>query len=96
MEEIVRCRRALADAYYFHTAKRMLGTSVYQTLTNPPQTVALHSNHGSHGAAAGAAAGGARASRHAAGAGGTRRLFGAEYVVFSELTWAGRAVMQVC
>ena len=35
------CRRALADGYYFHSARRMRGTAVFQTLAPPPQTLCL-------------------------------------------------------
>ena len=91
--ESVRCRKSLADGYFFQAAKRMRGTAVYQTLSQPPQTVALHAHlptsnkHGSDGP------NGSIGGVIAALSGGSRRLAGAEYVVFSELTWAGRAVM---
>lgn len=96
VDESARCRRALAEAYFFHTAKRMRGTAVYQTLTHPPQTVALHANTPVGDGGSRAASTGARpASGARPGHGGSRRLFGADYVVFNELTWAGKAVMQL-
>ncbi len=82
-EVSVRCRRALAQGYFFHAARRMRGTLIFQTLSDPPQSLSLH-------------AGGSSGCGHDGGAqapSSSRRLLHAEFVVFSELAWAGRAVM---
>ena len=96
------CRRCLADGYFYNAARRMRGTSVYQTLAQPPQVLALGGG-GSAGGGSGAGGGGGGAGGGGGGAGaggfseahggGFARLRGAEYVIFSELAWAGRAVM---
>ena len=84
--ESAKCRRALGEAYYYHAAKRMRGTPLYQTLDQPSQSVAIHAHpHGGGGGGPGGGGGGS--------GGGSGRLYGAEYVVFSELMWAGKAVM---
>jgi ATP-dependent RNA helicase DHX8/PRP22 len=78
----MRCREAVARGYYFNAARRMRGTSLYQTMGKRPQTVALRVHHGS-----------SLTGLDEAERGASERLRGAEYVIFSELKWAGRAVM---
>ena len=74
------CRRALADAYFFNAARRMRGTATFQTLTDPVQSLVLSSSPGTGGSSY-------RESH-------SQKLMQAEYVIFSELSWTGRAVMQ--
>ena len=90
-EVSARCRRALADGYFFHAARRMRGTRVYQTVAPPTQNLFLGSG------VAGRAPDERVPSGTSGGGGGGasyRALHAAECVVFSELVWSGRAVMQ--
>ena len=83
-----RCREALADAYWWHGARRMRGTSLYQTLTPPVQTLGL-SHHASHASAATTDAVHTTANALPQ----SRRLRTVSHIVFSELAWAGRPLI---
>ena len=91
-EVSIRCRRALAQGYYFHAARRMRGTLVFQTLSEPPQSLSLYAS-GAGGGGGGGGGGGRLDDGGAREPPSSTRLRHAEFVVYSELAWAGRPIM---